>query len=68
MTESKFLLLRHKYPHIIEIFSKQYNVSFRKALDIFYKSLTYKEISEGISDMHCRSNEYLAEELKRELE
>ncbi|HCR83273.1 MAG TPA: DUF3791 domain-containing protein, partial [Lachnospiraceae bacterium] len=34
--------------------------------DFFYHSVTYKDMSEGISDMHCRSDEYLAEELKEE--
>ena len=42
------------------------NVSLRRAFDALYKSLLYQEVSRGVSDMHCRSDEYLAEELKRE--
>ena len=36
---------------------------YEEALDFFYKSDTYKLISQGIADMHCRSDEYLADEL-----
>lgn len=35
----------------------------RKALDIFYNSELYTLVSEGVSDMHCMSDEYLVEEL-----
>jgi hypothetical protein len=59
-------LLHFKYEDVIDTFAKQKCVPLRDVLDLFYRSLTYKEISEGISDMHCRSDEYLAEELRRE--
>lgn len=36
------------------------------AITTFYQSVTYQLIHEGISDMRCMSDEYLAEELKRE--
>jgi hypothetical protein len=52
----------------IKAFVKRAHISLRKSLDLFYKSELYTEISEGISDMHCRSGEYLAEELSREVE
>jgi hypothetical protein len=57
------LLLRHKYLRIIELLKEQKNISYNEALDIFYKSRTYKEMANGISDMHCRSDIYLVEEL-----
>jgi hypothetical protein len=57
------LLLRHKYLRIIELLKEQQNISYSEALDIFYKSRTYKEMAIGISDMHCRSDIYLIEEL-----
>ena len=60
-------LLQHKYIRVIENFTEQTGLSLRESLDLFYNSLTYKEMSEGISDMHCRSDEYLAEELRREV-
>ena len=57
------LLLRHKYLRIIELLKERKNISYNEALDIFYKSRTYKEMANGISDMHCRSDIYLVEEL-----
>ena len=57
------LLLRHKYLRIIELLKEQKNISYDEALDVFYKSKTYKEMANGISDMHCRSDIYLVEEL-----
>ncbi len=65
MTANK-ILLQKKYARIIEMFAKISGLSIGDAMDFFYRSLTYKEISEGISDMHCRSDEYLAEELLME--
>jgi len=57
------LLLRHKYLRIIELLKVEKNISYNEALDIFYRSQTYKEVANGISDMHCRSDIYLVEEL-----
>ncbi|RKW45955.1 MAG: DUF3791 domain-containing protein, partial [Lachnospiraceae bacterium] len=37
-----------------------------EALNFFYHSFTYELMSEGISDMHCMSDEYLTEDLERE--
>ncbi|MCL1903288.1 MAG: DUF3791 domain-containing protein [Oscillospiraceae bacterium] len=59
-------LLQRKYARVIEAFSQRQNISLNEAMDIFYKSETYQEMSNGISDMHCRSDEYLAEELALE--
>lgn len=60
------ILLQKKYTRIIEAFAKCKGISIRGAMDFFYHSSTYKDISDGISDMHCRSDEYLAEELNLE--
>lgn len=60
------ILLQKKIARIVELFAKQLDISTEDALDFFYSSETYKEIIEGISDMHCRSDEYLAEELRLE--
>ncbi|MCL2101079.1 MAG: hypothetical protein FWH22_05135 [Fibromonadales bacterium] len=57
------LLLRHKYLRIIELLREQKNIPYNEALDIFYNSSTYKEMANGISDMHCRSDIYLVEEI-----
>ena len=62
------ILLQKKYVRIIEGLSEKGEMSIEKALDFFYHSETYKLISEGISDMHCMSDEYLIEELLEEYE
>ena len=59
-------LLQRKYGHVIAEYAKRRGVDLRQALDVFYKSQTYQEMRAGISDMHCRSDGYLAEELVRE--
>ncbi|MDO4479275.1 MAG: DUF3791 domain-containing protein [Lachnospiraceae bacterium] len=57
------ILLQKKYARIVELFSKKQKLSLDDALDFFYHSITYRLISEGVSDMHCMSDDYLAEEL-----
>ena len=52
------ILLQKKYARIIEHFSEKENLSLDDALSFFYRS-----ISEGVSDLHCMSDEYLTEEL-----
>jgi hypothetical protein len=66
MTANKILLQR-KYARVIEAFAQRRNISLREALDLFYNSLTYAEMRDGIADMHCRSDAYLAEELCLEM-
>ena len=60
------ILLQKKYTRVIDLFAKEQNITVEGALDFFYTSEVYKEVSEGISDMHCRSDEYLVEELLQE--
>ncbi len=38
-------------------------MSSRKAIDVFYNSELLPLIQSGIADLHCRSDEYLAEEI-----
>ena len=59
-------VLQLSYISVIETFAEAANISLRDAMDMFYKSQIYQEMSEGISDMHCRSDKYLAEEVSRE--
>lgn len=61
------ILLQKKYARVVELFAKENNISLEKALDIFYHSELYKLISEGVSDMHCMSDEYLVQELEEEI-
>ena len=59
-------ILQLKYDSVIEELSELKNITLRQALDMFYKSAVYEEMREGVSDMHCRSDKYLAEEICRE--
>ncbi len=60
------ILLQKKYCRIVELFAKQQSVSLDEALKLFYKSDVYKLLRDGVSDMHCMSDAYLAEELAME--
>ena len=61
--EAKKTILQMKYARIVAIFAKQSGLTLEDALSFFYASDTYKLISEGVADMHCRSDEYLADEM-----
>lgn len=56
-------LLRMKYTRIVELFAEWSGLNREQALNMFYDSKTYLLISQGISDMHCMSDGYLADEL-----
>jgi len=60
------VLLQMKYSRIVALLAKRKNISLMDALTIFYHSQVYQLMSEGISDMHCMSDEYLVEELMME--
>ena len=61
-------LVGHKCVGVIKAYAELEGIPLRQAFDVFYVSNLYKEIREGISDMHCRSDGYLAEELRMELD
>lgn len=60
------ILLQKKYTRVIMHFAAKADISLDDALDFFYRSEVYCLVSEGISDMHCMSDEYLAKELEAE--
>ena len=62
------ILLQKKYARVIECFAKKQGISLDEALDLFYRSEVYQLMREGVSDMHCMSDLYLAEELRVEYE
>ena len=62
------ILLHKKYARVIACFAKQQGISLDEALDLFYRSEVYQLMREGVSDMHCMSDLYLAEELRLEYE
>ncbi|GJG26375.1 hypothetical protein PRRU23_00750 [Segatella bryantii] len=43
-----------------------FDVPLDEATDIFYSSETASMIEDGIADLHCRSDRYLAGEVWRE--
>jgi len=60
-------LIGHKCAGVIKTYAEQAEIPLRDAFDVFYKSKLYLEIIHGISDMHCRSDGYLADELQLEV-
>ena len=61
------ILLQKKYARVIACFAVKMKISLDDALDFFYRSKVYQLVREGVSDMHCMSDEYLADELAEEL-
>ena len=61
--ELKLKYLSAKNAIIITCISEMYHISLQEATDIFYNSETANLIEEGIADLHCRSDKYLAEEI-----
>ena len=59
-------LLQMKYARVVALFAEQQGLSMENALDFFYHSETYQELREGIADLHCRSDQYVADELAAE--
>ena len=64
--EADKTLLQMKYARVVALFAKQKGLSMEDALDFFYHSETYQELREGIADLHCRSDQYVADELAAE--
>lgn len=57
-------ILKHlKYARIIKAYAEQTGKNYREAMDIFFKSLTFQLLEDGIADLHCRSDLYLVDEL-----
>lgn len=60
------ILLQKKYSRIVGLFASELNITLNEALHFFYHSEVYELMKDGISDMHCMSDKYLAEDLKTE--
>lgn len=59
-------LLQKKYARVVALFAKKCNLTLDAALDFFYRSKEYQLLREGVADLHCMSDDYLAEDLKEE--
>ncbi len=62
------ILLQMKYARVVDLFAQKAGLSLSEALDFFYHSFEYQLVKDGVSDMHCMSDEYLAEDLVEEYE
>ena len=60
------IVLQMKYARIVRLFADKLQIKYEDALAFFDDSETYKLISNGVADMHCLSDEYLADELLME--
>ena len=58
--ESKISLRATKVANIIMSLCDLYNLELKNATDMYYRSITADLIEEGVADLHCRSNKYLA--------
>ena len=65
--EANKTILQMKYARVVELFARLSGMELEDALAFFYDSDTYALMSEGVADMHCRSDEYRADELMLEL-
>ena len=64
--EANSVLLQKKYARIVVLFAEQMQLTLDEALEFFYRSETYQELRDGIADLHCRSDQYVVDELKLE--
>lgn len=60
------VLLQKKYVRVVQKFAGAEKIPLSEALDFFYRSDLYQLVKDGVSDMHCRSDIYLAEDLSSE--
>lgn len=58
--ERKMAFNANKSANIIRSLCDLYGVSIQDAADIYYQSDTSELIEEGVADLQCRSDKYLA--------
>ena len=61
--EAFHAIIEAKYARIIAAISNLHGVPLNEAMDIFYHSPLLPLIEEGVADLHCRSDLYLADEI-----
>ena len=54
-----------KYARIIELIAKKRHITLEEAMNMLYTSPLFDIIDDGTSDLICRSDMYLAEEIIR---
>ena len=58
--ESRQIIRSGQCARIILCISDMFGVTIQEATDIYYESETANLIEEGVADLHCRSDKYLA--------
>lgn len=58
--ETGIVLRGEKNARVIKAISELYGKDLAEAADLFYRSDYSSMIEEGIADLHCRSDKYLA--------
>ncbi|MDE5693146.1 MAG: DUF3791 domain-containing protein [Duncaniella sp.] len=58
--ESKLAFRANKCANIIKSMCELYGISLQEAADIYYQSDTSELIEDGVADLQCRSDKYLA--------
>ena len=63
LMEANRILLQRKYARIVEYISEKLNISREEAMKMFYSSVTYQMLSEGVADLHCHGDAYIGDEI-----
>ncbi len=58
--ESKLAFQASKSANIIKSLCELYGLSLQEATDVYYQSDTSELIEDGVADLQCRSDKYLA--------
>ena len=62
------IIIQAKCARIIELLSQHFGGDRIQAMDTFYNSSTAQLMQDKVADLHCRSDQYLAEEIYREFQ
>ncbi len=61
MTQESIMALKAaKCANIIKAMNELSNLSLKEATDVYYQTETAGMIEDGVADLQCRSNKYLA--------
>ncbi|MCQ2345374.1 MAG: DUF3791 domain-containing protein [Paludibacteraceae bacterium] len=60
-------VLQRKLARIVMLLATSADISPEQALDIFYKSETYKQLTNSATGLHLMSDDYILEDLLHEL-
>lgn len=61
--DGRQVILQSKYARIIRLIAIKLGISDVSAMDMFFGSMTFELIQNGVADMHCFSDRYLADEV-----